>query len=203
VLPLLGRPVADAAALDVGCGVGRVTRALAARFGSVTGVDVSDEMVARATELHPTEAYPNLRFAASDGLTLPLADESVDFAFSYEVVQHMPSHEVIERNLRELARVLRPDGLALVHVHTPDVSAASVRSGLARLLPDRLVRLLKTAVLRQDPLTIDATFRGAPPLPPGELPAFFGRARLDVVELRPDPTHRPGSRTFVAARRAA
>jgi 2-polyprenyl-3-methyl-5-hydroxy-6-metoxy-1,4-benzoquinol methylase len=91
--PLLesrGVAASDVTALDLGCGVGRITRALARRFGTVVGIDVSDEMVRRARDLHPPGAYPNLRFAESDGVSIALDDGSVDFVFSYEVLQHMP-----------------------------------------------------------------------------------------------------------------
>ena len=177
VLASLPRPASESVALDLGCGVGRVSRALAGRFASVTGVDVSDEMVAKAAELHPAERYPGLRFAASDGLTIPLADASVDFAFSYEVVQHMPSHEVILSNLRELRRVLRPDGRALVHVHTSPGGRRSLKGRVAGRLPEPLVRFLKTRVLRQDPLMSDASFRGSPPFAPDERRAALRRRR--------------------------
>src|SRR5919108_677468 len=58
-------------AVEVGCGVGRFARALAARFGHVIGVDVSQEMIRKARELNPPTHFPNLAFAAGDGVTLP------------------------------------------------------------------------------------------------------------------------------------
>src|SRR3954454_19384309 len=48
----LERPVARAAALDFGCGVGRVTQALAEHFETVTGVDVAESMVREARRLN-------------------------------------------------------------------------------------------------------------------------------------------------------
>jgi SAM-dependent methyltransferase len=202
LLPSLAKPAEQAEALDLGCGVGRVSRALAARFAAVTGTDVSDEMVARAAALHPGERYPNLRFVASDGLTIPLPDGSVDFGFSYEVVQHMPSREVIEQNLRELGRVLRPGGLALVHVHTGPRTRLALKHGAARSLPKPLVRVGKR-LLGRDPLTSDVSFRGSPPFAREELARFFGRSDLRVREIQDDPTHPPGLRAFVVATPAA
>jgi SAM-dependent methyltransferase len=201
--PVLGSRGIDPStkvALDLGCGVGRISRALARRFATAIGVDVSDEMIERAVALHPREAYPNLRFAASDGLALPLEDASVDFAFSYEVVQHMPTHDVILRNLREIRRVLRPGGIALVHVHTAPTRRVVLRTRLVRLLPAAVVRFVKTRVLGHDPLTCDESFRGAPPLDPAELGRFFADAGLAVDDVRHDPTHAPGARALVVAR---
>lgn len=200
VLPRLSRPAGEASALDLGCGVGRLSRALAARFESVVGVDVSDEMVRRAAELNPAERHPNLRFESSDGLTLPLPAESIDFVFSYEVFQHMPSHAVILSNLHEVRRVLRPSGTALLHLATAPRVRRPSRSAIGRRLPGWLVRALKRFVLRQDPFVADASFRGAAPLAPDRLRALLAEARLELVELRDDPTHAPGSRTFVVAR---
>jgi ubiquinone/menaquinone biosynthesis C-methylase UbiE len=96
--------VAQGRALDHGCGLGRVTRALAHRFDEVVGVDVSPEMVRRAEELHPQKEFPNVTFQATDGANLPLEANSFAFVFSYEVFQHLPSHEVIRQNLTEVAR---------------------------------------------------------------------------------------------------
>ncbi len=200
VLRTLATPAAASVALDVGCGVGRLSRAFASRFREVVGVDVSDEMVARATELNPASRYPNLSFESSDGLTLPRETGSVDFVFSYEVFQHMPSHAVILRNLREVRRVLRPAGVALLHLATTPGTSRFSRSAIGRWLPGWLVRALKRHVLRQDPLAADDAFRGAAPLTPARLRALFDEAGLETVELRDDPTHPPGSRTFVLAR---
>lgn len=189
----------DSTALDLGCGVGRMTRALARRFGTVIGVDVSDEMVRRARELHPPNSYRNVRFAESDGVSIALDDESVDFVFSYEVLQHMPSRDVILRTLAEIRRVLRPGGFALVHVHTAPSLGVILRSRLVSRLPARLVRTLKTFVLRQDPLVADPAFRGSPPLRPAEIRPFFARAGLAVEQVRGDPTHVVKPRAFVIA----
>jgi SAM-dependent methyltransferase len=201
VLAARGIDGRGATVLDLGCGVGRITRALADRFATTVGVDVSDEMIRRAQELHPPAEYPNLRFADSDGVRLPLDAESVDFIFSYEVLQHMPSHEVILSNVADMRRVLRRDGLALVHVHTAPSLAVLARSRLLSSLPTSLVHTLKTRVLRQDPLVADTSFRGSPPLRRKEIGPMFESAGLVVDELRDDPTHVPGARVFVVARR--
>jgi SAM-dependent methyltransferase len=192
VLGRLPRPAGTCDALDLGCGVGRFSRALAARFKTVLGVDVSEEMVRQAGEQHAHDAFPNLRFEAGDGVSLPAADGSSDFVFSYEVFQHMPSEDVIQANLREVARVLRRDGVALLHVKTE-----AERGTVARLVPDALVRLAKRA-LGRDPLVSDPSFRGTA-VSPDRLESLSNEAGLSVRELREDPTHEPGSRLFVLA----
>jgi SAM-dependent methyltransferase len=198
--PVLGG-VARGRALDLGCGMGRVTRALAQRFEEVVAVDVSEEMVRRAEQFHPAAEFPNVSFLATDGIHLPLADESVDFVFSYEVFQHLPSRDVMRLNLLEVARVLRPDGLALIHVHRAPGAAAYWLERAKRAVPDRIWSRLKRALGRGDPLTSDATFRGTAPLRRNDIEELWTAAGLTVAELRDDPTHEPARRTIVAARR--
>lgn len=198
--PLLDR-VAQGRALDHGCGLGRVTRALARRFDEVVGVDVSPEMVRRAEDLHPTRDFPSLTFHATDGLHLPLEADSVDFVFSYEVFQHLPTQDVMRQNLAEVARVLRGDGLALIHVHRAPWPGAYWLARATRAVPDPVWAWAKSTVGR-DPLTSDATFRGTAPLRREEIARLWGSAGLEIVELREDPTHEPGRRVLVAARPA-
>jgi len=96
--------------LEIGCGAGRVTRALAEVFGQVFAVDISSEMVARAREA--LGDCPNVRIFQNNGRDLSvLGDLQVDFAFSTIVFQHIPSRAIIENYVREVHRLLRPGGL--------------------------------------------------------------------------------------------
>ena len=96
--------------LEIGCGVGRVTRALAEVFGTVHGVDVSGEMVRQAAEAN--RGIRNAHFWKNNGTDLQvLGDVKIDFAFSSIVFQHIPSREVIETYVCEVKRLLRPGGL--------------------------------------------------------------------------------------------
>jgi SAM-dependent methyltransferase len=187
-------------ALDHGCGLGRITRALAQRFDEVVGVDVSTEMVRRAQELHPEDEFTNVAFHATDGERLPLEGGSADFVFSYEVFQHMPSHEVMLGNLVEFQRVLHRDGLALVHVRRAPGPGAYWLERAKRAVPDDAWARIKHTLGRRDPLTSDATFRGTAPLRRREIEQLWSSAGLEIVELRADPTHEPGTRVFVVAR---
>lgn len=194
--PVLSRMFGDVStlhALEIGCGLGRFSRALARRFGGVTAVDVSDEMIARARAANG--AFPLIRFRATDGETVPLPTQSVDFAFSYEVFQHMPSHRVIEANLREVGRVLRHGGAALIHVRTGGRWLRALYV-LANLIPSSAHAILKR-LRGKRALTSDPTWRGAPPLSRGQIERMCGAAGLRIVELLPDPTHAPGTRAFV------
>ena len=96
--------------LEIGCGLGRETRALAGIFGEVHSVDVSGEMIRRARQA--LADLPNVHLYQNNGTDLSvLGDLKFDFAYSYIVFQHIPSRRVIENYVREVHRVLRPGAL--------------------------------------------------------------------------------------------
>ncbi|HEY3443723.1 MAG TPA: class I SAM-dependent methyltransferase [Paludibaculum sp.] len=96
--------------LEIGCGAGRVTRALARLFGEVHAVDVSGEMIAQATEA--LRSRPNATVYQNNGMDLSIVPvRDFDFAFSTIVFQHIPSREVIVNYVREVSRLLRPGAL--------------------------------------------------------------------------------------------
>jgi len=96
--------------LEIGCGAGRVTRALAKLFGEIHAVDVSGEMVKLAREA--LADFPNAFVYQNNGKDLTVVPGGeYDFAFSTIVFQHIPSHAVIENYVREVSRLLRPGAL--------------------------------------------------------------------------------------------
>ncbi|MGH9622731.1 MAG: class I SAM-dependent methyltransferase [Bryobacteraceae bacterium] len=100
----------DLSVLELGCGVGRMTRMLSRIFGHVTAVDISAEMVNRAQ--NNLADLTNITFVVNDGHTLcGLSNDSYDFAFSFIVFQHIPSYAVIRSYCCEVFRVLKPGAL--------------------------------------------------------------------------------------------
>jgi SAM-dependent methyltransferase len=185
-------PAGAQAALDIGCGVGRFSRGLAARFATVAGIDVSEGMIRAALEANRGIEY--LRFFATDGLFFPMAAGSIDFVFSYEVFQHMPSHAVIAANLRETARVLRRGGYALIHFKTA-YDHYPILNHLLRALPGWAIKRVRS-LGSCDAMTSDVAFRGAPPLKQASIVQLCTEVDLAVVEFRGDPTHAAGTRVF-------
>src|SRR5215471_21414975 len=98
------------AALEIGCGPGRLMRPLAEHFKEIHDVDVSDEMIKLAKERlrNTPNAYPQVT-TGSDLSMFP--DEKFDFVYSYAVFQHIPSRDVVFSYLREARRVLKPGGI--------------------------------------------------------------------------------------------
>jgi SAM-dependent methyltransferase len=120
------------AVVDIGCGVGRLTRVLAGRAAHVDALDVSAEMLARARELN--QGLPNVTWHRGDGTTLrPLTDASSDAIVSHVVFQHIPDPAITYGYVAEMGRVLRPGGWAAFQV-SDDPGVHAARPGLrARL----------------------------------------------------------------------
>lgn len=116
--------------LDVGCGVGRMARAFSSRFARVSALDLSSEMLEQAKQL--LWRIPNISLVHANGIDLrPLADESVDFVFSYLVLQHLPEESLVQSYVREMIRVLSPSGLCLFQFNGSERSAMNWRGRLA------------------------------------------------------------------------
>jgi SAM-dependent methyltransferase len=138
-----GREPASMRVLEIGCGAGRVTRALARLFGEVHAVDVSGEMVAQARAALAGQA--NGFVYQNNGMDLSVVpDLPFDFAFSVIVFQHIPSRDVIASYFREVARLLRPGALFKVQVlgcpEIPKPQPAPVTGQVSRPLWKRLLR---------------------------------------------------------------
>lgn len=96
--------------LELGCGAGRMTRSFAERFSHVYAFDISNEMLGHAKALFPNAS--NVNWILGNGTDLSvLGDETVEFAFSYIVLQHMPEPIFAIRYIREMLRVLKPGGV--------------------------------------------------------------------------------------------
>jgi SAM-dependent methyltransferase len=105
-----GRDPKQMRVVEIGCGAGRITRALSHVFGEVHGVDVSGEMVERARAA--LRDRPNAFVYQNNGKDLDVLPAGLyDFAFSTIVFQHIPSREVIYSYVREVHRLLRPGAL--------------------------------------------------------------------------------------------
>ena len=109
-------------ALDFGCGVGRLSQALASTFAEVVGVDVSPTMIELADRLN---RYPrNVRYVLNQSPVLRVfAPETFDFVYSDIVLQHVEP-EAAREYIREFMRVLAPGGVLVFqlpsHRRTPD-----------------------------------------------------------------------------------
>jgi len=106
--------------LEVGCGTGLILHRTAQFARTAMGIDLSGGMLAKA-------ASRGLSVAQASATALPIATASVDVAYSYKVLAHIPD---IQGAMREMARVVRPGGWVLAEFY----NARSIR---------RLVKAMK------------------------------------------------------------
>lgn len=97
--------------LEIGCGTGPVTRALAQceLISDVTGVDPSPVLLGYANAL--SHHYPDVRFLQADARELPFEKDTFDAAVLHTSLCHIPGADTV---LSEAFRVLRPGGLLVV-----------------------------------------------------------------------------------------
>ncbi|WP_169239796.1 methyltransferase domain-containing protein [Candidatus Roseilinea sp. NK_OTU-006] len=124
-------------ALDFGCGIGRLSAALARRFRAVTAFDISAAMLARGQAL--LAAADNITWVQGNGFDLSnLADASHDVIFSYLTLQHVPDARLAMHYVAEMCRVLSPGGVMCVQFSYRPLYAlrrwyVTLRSRLTRL----------------------------------------------------------------------
>jgi SAM-dependent methyltransferase len=110
-LSQLGHPPGRRAALDFGCGLGRLSQALARTFDRVVGVDISANMVRLAGVLN---RFPErVTYVVNDRADLSRFESaSFDLVYSDIVLQHVPPDEA-RIYIAEFVRVARPDGIVV------------------------------------------------------------------------------------------
>ena len=99
--------------LEIGCGAGRITMQLATYFNEVHALDVSEKMIEYAKKHIKS---PSVVFHVSNGINIPLGDQSVSSVFSTHVFQHFDSLSVANGYFAEIARVLKHDGSLMIHL---------------------------------------------------------------------------------------
>jgi SAM-dependent methyltransferase len=114
--------------VEIGCGVGRLTRVLSERAESVKALDVSAEMLEQAREHNAQLA--NVEWVHGDGTSLAgIPDGQADLVVSHVVFQHIPDPQITLGYVREIGRVLKPGGLAGFQVSN-DKTVHRPRSGV-------------------------------------------------------------------------
>jgi len=110
VVEIWGSIPKDKRMLEIGCGVGRQSRALSEMFEEVYATDISSNMITKATELNSD--LKNVKFIKTSGQDLKdFRDNYFDFVYSYGVFMHVPDKRIISNYFQEIHRVLKRGGL--------------------------------------------------------------------------------------------
>ncbi len=115
--------------LDVGCGPGVLTLAVADRALQATGADLSAAMIARAEALVQEQGITNVRFVRTPAEVLPFEDGEFDLAFATSVIFLLPEPLL---GLREMVRVVRPGGWVGTYQPSPEMSVEANQAYAAR-----------------------------------------------------------------------
>lgn len=103
--PLLNKP-SESTVLDLGCNLGQFIPALRAHWHHVIGLDLSEQALAAAAAVFSNEVFVQSDLSAG----LPFAESCFDLVFGFGILEHLERPEVA---LREVRRVLKPDGRAV------------------------------------------------------------------------------------------
>jgi SAM-dependent methyltransferase len=99
--------------LDVGCGIGLMSRYVGEHFDDLSGIDIAPGVVERAAE-----QCPDGTFQLYDGENIPHDDRQFDVVFTVCVMHHVPPAQWSSL-VKEMARVLKPGGLLFIFEHNP------------------------------------------------------------------------------------
>lgn len=94
--------------LDIACGSGYGAKLLASKAKKVYGVDINETSISYARKHYGAK---NIEYKVGDGERIPLEDNSVNVITTFETIEHIKDYQ---KFLKEVKRVLKPDGLAVI-----------------------------------------------------------------------------------------
>jgi cyclopropane fatty-acyl-phospholipid synthase-like methyltransferase len=103
-------------ALEIGCGIGRMTLPHAKLFKEVYGVDISQTMLEKLNLMAKNRGISNIKTFTPD-LYWDIPD-CFDYIYSHAVFQHIPDFFIIESYIRRISNSLKKEGIAQLHFKT-------------------------------------------------------------------------------------
>jgi len=169
--------------LDLGCGTGVVTRALAGRDGfpgAITGVDFSPELIDAAAGLAVDEGLDDrITFRTGDSHALPDADDNYDIVLAHTLVSHVSDVDAV---IAEAARVTKPGGA--IAIFDGDYASIVFGSGDHTRNAGVVREMLDTVVANPHVLR--------------EMPAILARHGLEMTGFMPEVLAEAGQASFFA-----
>jgi SAM-dependent methyltransferase len=125
ILPRIHAFVPTGTILEIAPGFGRWTQYLKALCSSLVLVDLSERCIDACRKRFASDSH--IAYHVNDGRSLEMVEDgSVDFAFSFDSLVHAEL-DVVDGYVAELAKKLRPDGVALLHhSHMASYSAQGI-----------------------------------------------------------------------------
>ena len=121
------------AALEIGCGIGRLTLPHARIFGQISAVDVSPTMISKLKANAEKAGLSNIQGFLSDEKWDSLR---YDYVWSFIVFQHISDYSIIQNYIRRIAGAMNKGAIALLQF---DTRPATFKYKLRNLIPDFLL----------------------------------------------------------------
>lgn len=132
--------------IDVACGPGVVTAALAPNAASIVAFDATEEMLEKTKARCAKAGLHNVEFKSGDAEHLPFADGEFDGAVTRAALHHFANPQ---RAISEMFRVLRPGGVAVFAdvISSEDAEESRLHNAIERLRDPSHVRMLPASEL--------------------------------------------------------
>ncbi|BBC22735.1 class I SAM-dependent methyltransferase [Pseudanabaena sp. ABRG5-3] len=131
--------------LEVGCAAGFLANGLAEKVDKYTGVDISEVAISVAKRLQLT----NATFQYADGEKLLFASDSFDRVICYDVFNNFPSVDYASNMLRQMWRVLKPNGQIMIGSVPESVGDTDIQAKIHQDLQKKLDSQFGTLAPRQ------------------------------------------------------
>ncbi|MCX6816714.1 MAG: class I SAM-dependent methyltransferase [Candidatus Beckwithbacteria bacterium] len=101
-------------ALEIGYGGGRILNAACSYFKQVVGIDIHEEKNT-VIKFLTSQGKTNFKLLTTSGCSIAVASDSLDFIYSFIVLQHLPNYENLTSYLKETRRCLKVGGVAQLY----------------------------------------------------------------------------------------
>lgn len=198
-LASINRKLAGNAAIDFGCGVGRLTFPLSKRFKTCYGIDISASMVSFASA--QIDRGPNCKFVENTSSRLDsFENDSIDFVYSAIVLQHI-APKFTRAYIREFSRVLKPNGLLAFQLPShldPDHPGNQRPLRLLRKRFHYRAKTLKQGLAKWFPAFKSESFFEMNAIPRERVVSFLeNHCQFNVLDVQEYPAAGPAWKSFL------